>query len=163
MLYAEWRSLRNKINHDWLQNKFRLFLKLLQNDNSSGLLKQDILDRLMQWDSRRLDLISLMSSAPEALSPRQLLCRPPLDKMDEGNKEWLGELIHELYLARSGIAHKVNGIYNLIVRCDKLVSVAKDQIMKEDCVPLLTADKLLYEFKLLSRKISDLPHQIELG
>ncbi len=165
MKNTEWNNLRSKLHHDWLQNRYLTFLKswkeCFDDIDTCGPDRNDILEQLLQWKKKRNIFKRLIDNAEEALSPRQLLYEPPLDRMSDENKEWLGEVIHALYLARTGIENKVLELRLKIDEIDKIVdSIAhalKGEMESDDS----SGERIILLFSDFSKKISELPHEIQ--
>ncbi len=165
MKNSEWKNLRAKLHHDWLQNRYLTFLKswkeCFDDIDACGPDREDVLKQILQWESKRESFNDLISNAEEALSPRQLLAEPPLDMMSDENKEWLGEVIHALYLARTGIKNKVLELKLKIDEIDKIVDSIAHGLKGERASDDSRGEKVISAFTDFSKKISELPHEIQ--
>ncbi len=161
----EWNNLRAKLHHDWLQNRYLTFLKswknCFNNIDACGADRDDVLEQLLQWESKRDTFTRLIDNSEEALSPRQLLAEPPLDRMSEENKEWLGEVIHALFCARTGIENKVLELKLKIDEIDKIVDSIAHTLKGERESEKSTGDRIILIFSNFSKEISELPHEIQ--
>lgn len=96
-----------------------------------------------------------------ALSPQQLLNEPPLNTMSDDNKEWLGEVIHALFCARTGIKDKTVNLQRKIDDIDGIVKIVERRLRGENETKGFMADEIISAFVDFSREISDLPHEIQ--
>lgn len=165
MKNTNWNNLRAKLHHDWLQNRYLTFLKSRRDcfDNTDACIedREEVFEQLLQWRDKRELLESFINNTEDALSPRQLLYEPPLDRMSDENKEWLGEVIHALYLTRTGIRNKVVELDAMLVELDGIVEMAEQGLKGERTSKKSSGDKIVSAFTQLSRKISELPHTIQ--
>ena len=96
-----------------------------------------------------------------ALSPQQLLNEPPLSKMTDENKKWLGEVIHALFCVRTGIKDKTVNLQRKIENIDGIVKIVEQRLRSKNETKEAMGDKIISAFVDFSRKISDLPHEIQ--
>ena len=165
MKNSNWNNLRTKLHHDWLQNRYLTFLNswksCFDNPETCGTDKHEVLDQLLQWKGKRDAFVSLFNNAEEALSPRQLLYEPPLNQMSEENKEWLGEVIHALYCGRTGIKDKVAMLNSMMAGIDKAVDETAQFLKSGESKKHSPRSRIVPLFSDFSRKISELPHEIQ--
>lgn len=161
----EWNNLRAKLHHDWLQNRYLTFLKswkdCFDDVEACGQEREDVLEQLLQWENKRNAFKRLIDNSEEALSPKQLLYEPPLNRMTEENKEWLGEVIHALFFARTGIKNKILELRAKMDEIDKIVDTIARVLRVEAKSTDSTGEKIISTFIEFSREISDLPHEIQ--
>ena len=162
----EWNNLRAKLHHDWLQNRYLTFLKSWKEcfDNPAVCRedKEDVLDQLLQWKSKRDLFRDFLDCAEEALSPRQLLYKPPLEIMSEENKEWLGEVIHALFCSRTHIKDKVLQLQTAMNEIDSVIDNISYTLKKgEKTSENNSGERVITLFVNFSRAISQLPHEIQ--
>jgi hypothetical protein len=108
VVIPKWQKKRSAFNHDWLKNQYMPALAKCIN-----LIDGKIEDRefewnfyfhvLQQWEHHEVELLSLLKDFELEMTPRVLLSIPPLSRADAETKGWLGNLIHELWLARYGV------------------------------------------------------------
>lgn len=91
----EWQRQRGRLNHDWLNWTFLPFLGMAINIIEGAFEDSTYLD-VLEWhkniDLARLnlkDISTLVSDAPQALSPARLVDEPPICHLDPSTKEWL--------------------------------------------------------------------------
>ncbi len=165
MKYEEWNNLRARLHHDWLQNRYLTFLKSWKecfvDIKACNSNTEDILEQLLQWKKKRDAFQTLINECETALSPRQLLYDPPLNSMSEENKEWLGEVIHALYCARTGIKDKILRLHSMLNEVDKCVDTAVKKLQGENGIKNFTGEMLILAFSNFSKEISELPHEIQ--
>ncbi len=165
MKNSEWNKLRAKLHHDWLQNRYLTFLKswkdCFDDVETCGPDRVDVLEQLLQWESKRGSFNDLISNAEEALSPRQLLYEPPIDRMSEENKEWLGDVIHALFCARTSIGNKMLELKLKMDEIDKIVDTITRALRGEMESDDSRGEKVISIFSDFSKEISELPHEIQ--
>lgn len=103
-----WQKRRCEFNHDWIKNKYLQALfdwRSLLNDEQEDveLEKTFVSDVLPQWESHEKEALNLPKDFEIEMSPKVLFKEPPLSRFDEDTKNWLGELIHELWLVRCSV------------------------------------------------------------
>ena len=165
MKNSSWNNLRAKLHHDWLQSRYLTFLKswkeCFDDVERCHPDREDVLEQLLQWRSKRDGFITLINSAEEALSPKQLLYEPPFDRMSEENKEWLGEVIHALYCSRTGIRDKIAILNSMIAEIDKIVDEVSHMLKIGKSDGQANGERIISVFVDFSRKINELPHEIQ--
>lgn len=165
MKFDEWNKLRGKLNHDWLQNRYLTFLKawiLSCSDTArcSSENMEEISDQLGQWLQKRDLFVALIRNTENALSPRQLFESRPLCDMADDKKEWLGNLVHNLFISRTSIRHKIELLESMLLEVDKSVDLAVQAFGKGDNNYKL-GENLNQSAMKLSRAITDLPRSIQ--
>ena len=123
--------------------------------------RDDVLEQLLQWENKRDAFKRFIDNSEEALSPKQLLYEPPLNRMTKENKEWLGEVIHALFLTRTGIKNKALELRVKMDEIDKIVDTIARVLRVETESADSTGEKIISIFIEFSREISDLPHEIQ--
>lgn len=158
---ADWNNLRAKLHHDWLQ-KYFVFLTAryeILDEVASGReeWRADIKEQFIEWKDKKDLFKTLLNECEEALSPRQLLNEPPLDKMAKEDKEWLGEVIHALYLERTGIKDSLTSLNTLFNE----VNTAFGDILQGKSDKPSPSKDFIDTLTKFSRAISKLPHSIQ--
>ncbi len=166
----EWKNLRAKLHHDWLQKYFTLFDA--RADEMDGSIKgkravrADIFKQFVVWQTKEHDFKVLIEETVDALSPKQLLDEHPLNRMSEKNKTWLGELIHALYLERAEIKNKISEL-NVKFAAISETHAILTRLLKGENNELRKSSgdwpiKRFYEdLREFSRMISLLPHEVQ--
>jgi hypothetical protein len=101
----KWQKRRAEFNHDWLKNVYLIrmdeFLNLLDDKiEDSDLERRFVPEVLKSWEDHASEAGSLTRDFEAHMSPRTFFDCLPLSRCDYSRKEWLGELIHQLWLAR---------------------------------------------------------------
>jgi hypothetical protein len=109
---AQWNNLRAKLNHDWLQNRYLTFLmargRYMDELMKAGKLpREDIQVQFIDWQRKENDFAFLINESIESLNPAQLVDEYPLNLMADENRLWLKEVVHVLYIERTGMTEKV--------------------------------------------------------
>ena len=122
---SEWQILRNKFNHDWLKNKFlnsfNDFIEQLQRrDPDLVRVSEFLTEDFSAWKSRRQDAQRIVQSFEDSMSPLRFLICAPLNRCDDETREWLGNLVHELWLSRYSVKEKAKESQDALVEVNKL-------------------------------------------
>ncbi len=166
MTFLDWSKLRAKLHHDWLQKSYRNFLEANLNFlNDPGLCLcqdelDDIIDQLLDWNTKQEKFQELIDGAEGALSPRQLMNEHPLVKMSQDDKQWLGDLVHCLYLERTNMVQIIDDICKTLGEVENLVSIAASHLRQKSGIASQNGDALLQKIIILSMQMSSLPHDI---
>lgn len=120
-----WQIRRSEFNHDWLSNKYlnslRAFLRRLSEPHTNAeRLFEFIQEDLPQWRIRRRSALELVRDLDDASSPRAQLEEAPLSNMDQDTKNWLGPLVHALWLARLPIRQLAQDVLVAIEKVDQI-------------------------------------------
>ena len=121
--HLDWQSRRREFNHDWLKNRYIValnsWLRLLDGAIEDSILEATFLSGVLpQWEAQRGEVGELILNFEKEMSPKQLFSEPPLSGCDPHTKEWLGELVHRLWLVR--------------VSAKELISTAKRSVSAAD-------------------------------
>lgn len=121
----DWQQLRDALNHHWLRSEFprhteAFMVRLMAREPDLRRLGEFAEEDWVKWIVNRDDVFKLLDSAEDALSPRQLLDRPPLAGCDAETKGWLGALVHALWLVRTRIREKVRSARDALNDADAL-------------------------------------------
>lgn len=100
-----WQAGRNRFNHDWLKNKFSLTLekavKIAQERiEDDEFAARFIENALPEFESEMHVARDLLESFEGAMSPRALLDREPLCRLDDCYRDWLGKVLHACWQSR---------------------------------------------------------------
>ena len=171
MKNPEWNSLRAKLHHDWLQNRYLTFLmaRVEYMDNAlaeNKPVRADIIEQFTDWKTKINDIEKLIDETVEALSPAQLIDEYPLNRMAEDNKAWLGEVVHALYIERTGIKAMIRELGEKLDSISELFSLLARILKGENSElrdkarehPFQRFHKKIQEF---SKLISALPHEVK--
>jgi len=113
-----------EFNHDWLKNQYLTalgsWLNLLDGRISDSALERSFVSEILpQWEGARVQAESLACDFEINMSPRTLLNTPPLSRLDDPTKEWLGETIHQLWMRRVRVSEIVSAVLREIDGADQ--------------------------------------------
>ena len=116
-----WQAGRNRFNHDWLKNKFSLTLeravKIAQERiEDDGFASKFIEIALPEFETEIQNAYVLIASFESAMSPRVLLDREPLCRLDDCYRDWLGKVAHACWHIR--------------IRSAELIEVATERLVE---------------------------------
>jgi len=104
-MISTWQKRRSEFNHDWLKNRYLPALAKWIN-----ILDDRVEDQEFQREFPRTILNQWLEYGPQGhllaerfeseMSPRVLLERYPLSRLPGPTRDWLGPLVHELWLSR---------------------------------------------------------------
>ena len=166
---SEWQIRRNKFNHYWLQNiflnSFKDFIGQLQKCNPDMVLISKFLEEdFPAWKSKRQDAEWIVQSFEDKMFPQQLLSVSPLNRCDEGTREWLGRLVHELWLSRYLVKEKLKESQEALIEVNKMYEKLASQLEQSMPIRLTKLISLRPQFcelkqtyKALSKSLSNLP------
>jgi hypothetical protein len=105
MTARNWQQRRGKLNHDWLKNGYipalEKFLHLLDDQLEDLEFEQSFIPSVLPaWETHYEEALHLTRDFESGMSPRNLLEQPPLSHFDDDTRRWLGDVVHELWLAR---------------------------------------------------------------
>jgi hypothetical protein len=109
----DWQAGRNRFNHDWLKNKFSLALeravKIAQERiEDDAFAARFIENALPEFDAEMQNARELIGSFEGSMSPRVLLDREPLCRLDDRHRDWLGQVVHACWKHRIGASELVD-------------------------------------------------------
>lgn len=101
----DWQERRSKFSHDWLKNGFLANLNTFLVRLERACPVQEDLDffvreELQEWEARIGEADWLLKTVEEEMSPKRFFDVPPLANCDGETKQWLPELVHNLWLNR---------------------------------------------------------------
>ena len=167
LMNEEWRHLRAKLHHDWLMNRYMTFLQaemeVLNHPVGEIATRENVREQLLGWRRKRATLNKFIETTIDALSPRQLLLISPLNQLEKEDKEWLGALIHDLYLEKSGIEGPIAELRKIFLQTDELVTAISAMLALERDITIGLGDLLLNKIKVFSRLISELPYDVQIS
>jgi len=109
-----WQHRRGQFNHDWLKNQFLLalgnFINLLDDLIENDELETSFVSVVLpQWEDHRDEVGDLLEDFDQEMSPRTLFERSPLAQCDRDTRQWLGDVIHTLWLAKNPVHECIQG------------------------------------------------------
>lgn len=168
-----WQMRRSALNHNWLQNRYLVFLVAVLQYATDGFsdpsFELRVLDGLREWDSHRADL-GLLLGSPDEMGPRQLLAKHPLDRLGEADQAWVGDVAHYCWMSRGRIEVLFQQASTLLALADRLywglVETAARAGATED-TRWLSSKESIGRFHSacseLSQAISRLPSRLEIA
>jgi hypothetical protein len=120
---SSWQRRRTEFNHDWLKNQFipalAKCLNLLDNRIEDRAFEQSfVLLALPEWDLHRGEAPTLAQDFEREMSPRRLFDQLPLSRCDEDTRQWLGNLVHALWITRYPVRQWVSEAFEAAKRAD---------------------------------------------
>jgi hypothetical protein len=129
----DWQRRRNRINHDEIKNGLlprcgRLVRVVTGAVEGSNLTVGDLQAAVERWQGIRSEIANLVRDCPNEMSPRVLLSRRPLDRLDVVSREWLGGCVHGLWLRRKGLTGLLDSVRSKVAEADTAASALLAQI-----------------------------------
>ena len=108
-----WQARRSSLNHDWLKNEYVQALgrwrRVLDNEIEDPELEKRFLGEVLPcWEYHVDQAVALTSDFEGQMSPRALFAQEPLARCDAATRDWLGDLVHALWLAREPVRRWVD-------------------------------------------------------
>jgi hypothetical protein len=131
-----WQRRRSAFNHDWLKNQYLTalgsWLNLLDSKITDPVLEMTFVKEIFpQWESISQEALSLAYSFEQEMSPRCLFDRLPLLRCDKQTKCWLGDTMHNLWIARYKVQELVHKALLEVEKADTVY--AQLQRVLQDC------------------------------
>ena len=80
------------------------FLHLLADELEDAEFEQTFIPSVLPlWEEHHAEAMQLSKDFAQGMSPKRLLEHPPLSSIDDETRQWLGEVVHELWLARNPV------------------------------------------------------------
>lgn len=120
-IYEAWQRECHELNHDWLKNTYIPALakwqNILDDKVEDSYFTQTFLTYIFpSWELHRDKAFDLLANYHKSMTPKNLFSEPPLSYIDGDTKEWLGNLVHYLWLARMSVGEIIDGM-SLLVKC----------------------------------------------
>lgn len=120
---TEWQETRRRFSHDWLRNKFLVAIGKGLNVAAGKIEDPEFEERFLgrvlpEWETRKDDAQRLAATAESALSSRRWLELPPLDRLPMTDREWLGEVAHDVWLRDSHFVSWRDRVVGAVGRAD---------------------------------------------
>ena len=172
---SDWQTRRNKFNHDWLKNKFLNsfdgFIEQLKKRKPDIVrLSEFLAEDFPAWKYRRQDAEWIVQSFEDGMSPRQLFNYSPLNRCDDDMQEWLGNLVHELWLSRYSVKSKAKESQDALVAANKMYKKIAYELEQSEPIKLTKLISLRHQFcelketyEVLSKTLSNLPRYTSYG
>jgi len=170
----DWNSRRSLLNHGWLAKTYPTMLGAWRNVLSGDAPYDQFADQFLkhdfaQWERNRGALVALINDFEAALSPRTLFEVHPLNQLDESTREWLSELVHQLWRRRYSVDALLHEATSLIAAADATYAPLRAAI--DGTPPDQRLERLRSEAdrfaafhticRDLSEAISNFPHEVK--
>lgn len=144
----EWQNRRSKFNHLWFKKAYipaiSSWIKLLNEEIEDPDLEKNFAKSIFtQWEEYSGEVFSLIESFPVKMSPAILFDRYPLKRCNKQSKEWLSELVHNLWLFRypvrdwiKGALDNANEVEREYILISKTIEDIQNSESKESFKPL---------------------------
>jgi hypothetical protein len=136
-MISTWQKRRSEFNHDWLKNRYLPALAKWIN-----ILDNRVEDQEFQKEFPRTILNQWLEYGPEAyllakrfeceMSPRVLLERYPLSRLPGSTRDWLGPLVHELWLSRYPVRQWVADTVAAVCAANAAYETLRDSIASKE-------------------------------
>ena len=155
-----WQIRHKKFNHTWLQKflrSFNDFIDQLQKSNPDCVRMSEFLaEDFPAWKSKRHDAQWIIQSFEDSMSPQQLLDSDPLNLCDIETREWLGYLIHELWLFRHAVREKSKESQEALVEVNEMYETMASELDQSMPNGLQRFIALQESYRTLSKTLSNL-------
>lgn len=173
-MHHDWQRQRNALNHDWLKNEFarhlRAFIARIEAPTvDRSRLTEFAVQDWHRWESKREELIALLDSAEDELSPRQLVLGHDSHwQWQAQTKLRLAELVHLLWLARTLVREKVDEARQVLADADRQYRELSPMVAIDDSLDAERLRKASPLFRAFERAVEDLadrlsrlPHKVQ--
>jgi hypothetical protein len=168
-----WQAGRNRFSHDWLKNKFSLTLeravKIAQERIEDDEFAARFIEKaLPEFEFEMEQARELIDSFETSMSPRVLLDREPLNRLEDRHRDWLGVVVHALWKSRIGADELIRAaterFQDAMVAYHQLQDCIGEKCTKLDGSPLACCRTELLSFRdtvsELGAAISRFPNRI---
>lgn len=129
-MFLSWQKRREDFNHKWLKNDLMMALRAWPNlldgiDEDPEAEKELVTKYVNAWPTKKQEAAALIEDFVDQMSPKTLFNEYPLSNCDKDTKQWLGELIHQLWLIRCSVMSIVVDAH----KCLNEVSVAHENLI----------------------------------
>ncbi len=168
----EWQLRRSELNHQWLKNELirhlRAFVARLEaTDPDEKRIAEFAREDWPKFAARREEIIDLLVSAEQALSPQRLFEQTPLSRFEPGMRAWLSRLVHDLWLARTPVKQQIcaagvalDSATRLYMELDALVVSAEPEVLRPALESLVAFEG---DVMRLSACLSQLPRKVQVA
>ena len=173
MTSLAWQQRRSSFNHDWLKNQYipalEKFLNLLDDLLVDAEFEKTFVTAILPiWEANRTEALQLPRDFEQHMSPQILLSHPPLSSLDDETRQWLGNALHNLWLARYPIQYWITNV----IKCAEAAANSYEQICRalQDCpnpqsaASLVAFRALFHQFchncRVLARAIEMFPSEV---
>ena len=173
MRVPQWQNRRSDFNHTELKNKYirdlAAWINLLDGLIENSDVENTYVDFMLPaWNSLKDEAYALFKDFENEMTPRVLFKEYPLNNCDEDTKQWLGDLIHNLWLVRYSVNQLVSDAADCTARTDIAYYNLREalngclDIKKTEALKPFRAyfSELLMNCRLLARAIEKFPSEV---
>jgi hypothetical protein len=159
-ILEEWNHRRTALAHDLLKNQISPSISKLSKVISGDVYDPLFIEEFFQTFISQVNIVDaeiewLVSSAQDALSPRQLFNLEPLMNLDMETKAWLPDVIHDLWRANICLSDELERATYLCLRVKEATEKFSLAYSNELDINLtIAANQLRTEFNELVTHIS---------
>ena len=123
---------------------------------------------LWEWEEKESSFIQLVDGLVDALSPKQCFAEYPLNELEESDKMFLSDVVHKLYLQRTGIRIKQRSLQKSVAEVSQAIAAVRSCYDPDNGdtatmgnLSTHPVQQLLAACEKMSRQISSLPRFIQ--
>ncbi|MCY3740527.1 MAG: hypothetical protein OXH00_05860 [Candidatus Poribacteria bacterium] len=166
---SEWQIRRRKFNHDWLKNIFlndfdAFIVQLSKSVPDLGRVSEFLEEDFPAWKSQRQEGQWLVQSFESSMSPLQLFNSSLLNRCNDETREWLGYLLHGLWLSRYDVREKAKESQDALMEVNETYEILASELEQSMPIGLTKLISLRPQFcelkvkyKVLFKTLSNLP------
>lgn len=155
-----WQKRRSGFNHDWLKNQYIPALAKCQNLLDGRIEDQQFEVSFLSgifplWERHRGEALEIIALYEQMMSPARLLDEPPLSRVRDVDKRWLGPVLHSLWLSRTRADELAAGAAEVVRRVDASYLGLKQSLGD------LRADDSLADLRPYAEQFSDFRERLQ--
>lgn len=118
-----WQKKRGEFNHDWLKNRFipacETFQNLLAGKLTDSEFEEPFLsEEIVEWERQKGVVSKLIKDFEDEMSPKTFFRGYPLCNCEGEVKQWLGKLVHSLWLNRYSVSQWISDAETEVKKTD---------------------------------------------
>ena len=172
VMMTSWQKRRSEFNHDWLKNRYLPAIAKWVNILDDRVEDQDFQREfpttiLNQWLEYGPQAYGLADRFESEMSPRVLLGQHPLSRLPSERREWLGTLVHELWLSRYPVHRWVADTVAVVDAANEAYQLLRDSIASRESTTVEELRPLRHSFtrfqglcQALARTIEEFPSKM---
>lgn len=156
-----WEVRRSGINHDRLKNIYyrginAFILRLESSDADEAPVRRFLESDFHTWTDYNPLITELLMDYGREMSPRTLFDIPPLNRCDEDTKDWLGNLVHKLWMSRYDVENTIEKADSVLKAADRCYEGLCKKLAAMDSRDISLLKGLLEDFRDFRRACDDL-------
>jgi len=156
-----WEVRRSGINHDRLKNIYyrginAFILRLESSDADEAPVRRFLESDFHTWKEYNPLITKLLMDYGREMSPRTLFDVPPLNRCDADTREWLGNLVHELWLGRYDVKNTIEKAESALEAADLCYKGLCGKLAALDSRDISSLKGLLVDFRDFRKGCDDL-------